>query len=201
MSSLEVSSFLEILNKHPVCRPLCFPFMCSLAASELHKSVPWYIYRSRCGRQTDSSPVSFKKTTPVITWGRCRRRASERYLMTANLLRAVELTTLGLGVLWVQVVMVPLPWWHECVCGGGTIWMEDDCFERIAGPLSLEQQDRDSGFIFLVLQNQAKQKTQCSSDSCMDQIRTQQQYSAWERVCHRCSTAFSCTKKELKCVL
>lgn len=40
--------------------------------------------------------------------------------------------------------------------------MEDDCFkgrERIAGPLSLEQQDRDSGFFFLVLQNQAKQDT------------------------------------------
>lgn len=33
-------------------------------------------------------------------------------------------------------------------------------------------------FFFLVLQNQAKQKTQCSSDSCTDQIRTQQQYSA-----------------------
>lgn len=31
VSSLEVSSFLGILNKHPVCRPLCFPFMSSLA--------------------------------------------------------------------------------------------------------------------------------------------------------------------------
>lgn len=205
MSSLEVSSFLGILNKHPVCRPLCFPFMCSLAVSELHKSVPWYIYRSRCGRRTDSSPVSFKKNNTSKYVRKVQETGVGTLLDDSQFVacRGVDNPRAGRVVGAGGDGAVTMVTWVGGSGGVGTIWMEDDCFkgrERIAGPLSLEQQDRDSGFIFLVLQNQAKQKTQCSSDSCTDQIRTQQQYSAWERVCHRWSTAFSCTKKELKCV-
>lgn len=150
MSSPEVSSFLGILNKHPVCRPLCFPFMCSLALSELHKSVPWYIYRSRCGRRTNSSPVSFKKNnTSNYVRNYVQETGVGKLLDDSQFVtyRGVHNPRAGRVVGAGGDGAVTMVTW----VGGGTIWMEDDCFkgrERIAGPLSLEQQDRDSGFFF-----------------------------------------------------